>query len=1531
MLVDRRHFLLFHLNRCGYPPGGVIFLVPLWFPWWFYKKKRTFYLTHFIRVPDFDLTSHQSSQNIIRVKSSDEVSFTILYEESPTDEFDLNDEKFLHQATVVLDLGGSSVRNMSTVLLSPNYPYNYPDSALVTWLVQASGHYAILMTVTDIAIEECCDRLILYDGSSSQSPVLSVLTGSNFRNKAITSSSNNLFIRFSSDCSVTDRGFEAMLSPVSTKNETTPETTTFASRETSSSSSGGSGSYETTSSSTGSQETCGGLQHYQISILNSYFSSPGYPFEVYPNNLNCEWRLESLYSGYVIRLDVLELELEYCGIGCDYLDVFDGYSSSDPLLARLTGVNQNDFSSIFSTGQYMYLNFRTDGSIALNGYRLRAVATPPQTRATTVPYYTTRLATTAATTTTTQSNTCGGLYNVEMDPYARYIYSPEYPYYPNNANCEWRLHTMYYGYVIQLRVIEIDLESCCDYVDVYDGDSSFSYWLVRLQSTSDIGRDILSTGQWMYLNFRSDYSVTRRGFQFRVSAISSHAMTGTTVQPDQSTTPEPQMKTTESLNGDLLCSSPQYADVYPYSNFSVFSPGYHDSYPNNLNCEWRLITEFSGFIIHLHVNDLDLTSCCDYVEVFDVYPTHFLQIAHLSSRNEVGRDIYSSGQSMYLYFRSDFRLSGRGFWFQVSAISPYDPSANTTDQTGQSTIPETTAQSPTSNSFSCSNLKEVRIDPYSSSYILSPGYPNNFYQNNLNCAWRLQTDLSGFILQLQVLDLELESYADYVDVYDGESSNFIRIARLSLRTDIGRNLFSSGQSMYLNFRSDSSITRKGFQFRVVAILSFNPTGTTDQPGPSIEPEITTGQPPIFTEATTAQLPGSNVSCNGFRNLYVYPDSSFYLSSPGYSYEPYPNNQNCEWRLTSFFGFIIQISVFDIDLELCCDYVDVFDGFSSSSFRLARLPSNADTGKNIVSTAQWMFLRFHTDASVAYRGFRLLLSSATSFGSNSTTYVPDRTTRPLTTPQGPNSNFSCSLEYIDIHANSNRYISSPDYPNFPYPNLFNCQWGFRAYDSGHVIQIDILDLELEYCSYGCDYVDVFNGANSTYPKLARLSRINMVNSSTIVSTGQYIYLFFKTDGSITRKGFHFRISATASSTVEPDLTTTQATTINPYCNELVTIFVYDYSTSGSYVFSPLYPNSYPNNLNCEWRLQAESSRFIIRLHVDDIQIQSCCDYLDAFDGLDQSNKIARLSSTNDTGREILSTGRWMNLNFVTDSSISDKGFQLRATLIETACPDGSFLYADFSRSNNLSSAGYPNLYGNSLDCTWTAIAFYENYVIELTVLDIDLETCCDYVDVHDGFSGSFPRIIRLTDQQNEVVYSTGPSMYIRFRTDGSVSGKGFQFSYIAVIPSTATTGFEIVEPTNETLPETQTAGTVCQYPNLYAYHTRPYLLTSPGYPDSHPANLRCHWAIKASIPYYTVQLSIIDIDLNYPYDEIQIYDGLDSSGLLLRSLTINVRYIVYSTTDEMFITFRTEFANSYRGFQAAYSSIYQQNCFNPDAP
>ena len=85
---------------------------------------------------DYDLAYQQIFQNIIHVKSNSRATFNILYEELPNG-IDLNREKFLHQATLSLDLEGFSIRDLSAEIMSPNYPDFYPNSADL--LVVCSG------------------------------------------------------------------------------------------------------------------------------------------------------------------------------------------------------------------------------------------------------------------------------------------------------------------------------------------------------------------------------------------------------------------------------------------------------------------------------------------------------------------------------------------------------------------------------------------------------------------------------------------------------------------------------------------------------------------------------------------------------------------------------------------------------------------------------------------------------------------------------------------------------------------------------------------------------------------------------------------------------------------------------------------------------------------------------------------------------------------------------------------------------------------------------------------------------------------------------------------------------------------------------------------------------------------------------------------------------------------------------------------------------------------------------------------------
>ena len=848
------------------------------------------------------MTYQQTFQNVVHVKSNSRATFNILYEELPTG-IDLNREKFLHQATLSLDLEGFFIRDLSAEIMSPNYPDFYPNSADISWFVRVPVDYRVSVTISDLAIEQCCDRLTIYDGSSNQDPVLGGFTGRNVPNAPIVSASNTLHLRFSSDCSLSERGFRALIKPVSDTNITNRETTTPYNRITSPSL---------------NNATCNGVEYLYINPSYTYVYSPGYPYS-YANNLNCHWRFYSSYSYYVIQLNVLEIDLEWC---CDHVDVYDGSSSSYPKLARLS---QNS-SRLHSTGRYMYLTFTTDHSVTDRGFRFSVRATTPPTGESTTR-------STAQTEETSNSgNTCRGIEQLNINTSGTYIYSPGYPYsYSNNLYCQWRLYSSYYQYVVQLHVYELKLGSSADYVDVYDGYSSSYAKLARLSRNEQSGSDIMSTGQYMYLIFRTDSYGTDNGFRFRINAVTSSL---TTSRPDDNTTSQ------------ASCNETEFVSIFPDSSRYIASPGYpHYPYPNNYHCSWRIYSH-AGYDLKLEVLHLELEQDYDYVDIYDGPSSSHLKLARLSGTNRPD-DIVSSGLYFYLIFSTDSSISDKGFHFRISVFIPSTTS-----------LPDTLPTSPTS----CSGTDDL----YASStaqYILSPNYPNS-YIDNLKCKWRISASYSGYVVQLFVLDLHLQNCCDYVDIYDGSSTSNSKITRLTSKVENA--VFHSTQRyMFIRFKTDDSGTRKGFRFIY----------TSTYP-PSDVPEITTKAATI-QEHTTNELDEQTPTAPAWSYSYLYPSFAHLnlLSTTGYP-NNHPAGLNHFWVITASTPYyLIQLTIIDIDIENGANsnpgLIQIYDGQNSHATLLRSINKNLNV--IVYSNGYSMYVTYQSDWNRSFKGFQAAIA------------------------------------------------------------------------------------------------------------------------------------------------------------------------------------------------------------------------------------------------------------------------------------------------------------------------------------------------------------------------------------------------------------------------------------------------------------------------------------------------------------------------------------------------------------------------------
>ncbi|XP_025100702.1 deleted in malignant brain tumors 1 protein-like [Pomacea canaliculata] len=228
---------------------------------------------------------------------------------------------------------------------------------------------------------------------------------------------------------------------------------------------------------------------------------------------------------------------------------------------------------------------------------------------------------------------------------------------------------------------------------------------------------------------------------------------------------------------------------------------------------------------------------------------------------------------------------------------------------------------------------------------------------------------------------------------------------------------------------------------------------------------------------------------------------------------------------------------------------------------------------------------------------------------------------------------------------------------------------------------------------------------------------------------------------------------------------------------------------NYVTSPNFPNLYPNNVNC-WRVINAPSGYVVRVTVLNAVMEQGLDYVQLFDGPSETSpSLARFSSM-PSPTVYTSHGQSMYIKFVTDGSVVFSGFRLSYEVVPApayGCPvNPPTLFATTGQVGFLTSPNYPSQYGNNLNCRWIVEA-PPGHVVKVTLLNLNLELCCDYVDLLNGISDSSPSLGRFSAMPTvDRYFSSERHMSIRFHTDGSVTNTGFRLRYRAV-PSSAHQG------------------------------------------------------------------------------------------------------------------------------------------------
>lgn len=107
----------------------------------------------------------------------------------------------------------------------------------------------------------------------------------------------------------------------------------------------------------------------------------------------------------------------------------------------------------------------------------------------------------------------------------------------------------------------------------------------------------------------------------------------------------------------------------------------------------------------------------------------------------------------------------------------------------------------------------LQLSSFSGGTFRSPSYPL-YYPNNMVCTWKI-TAPSGKRLKLSFTYFRLESGVcstnDYLEVRDGSTSTSVR--KGTYCGTYAPTITSSGRYLWVRFRSDSSLSFKGFEAR----------------------------------------------------------------------------------------------------------------------------------------------------------------------------------------------------------------------------------------------------------------------------------------------------------------------------------------------------------------------------------------------------------------------------------------------------------------------------------------------------------------------------------------------------------------------------------------------------------------------------------------------------------------------------------------------------------------------------------------------
>ncbi|CAK1545983.1 unnamed protein product [Leptosia nina] len=649
---------------------------------------------------------------------------------------------------------------------------------------------------------------------------------------------------------------------------------------------------------------------------SGWFNSPGWGAETPPaTSERCEWRIVATHGERVV-LNITEIDIHKSdGCRSEWVDVLDGYMPDAPVLGRICGSGKGPV--LRSTGSRLTVVYQPGLRPKPNrGFRA---------------YY---------------EAVCGG--DIEVDS-SGHLESPNYPddYQPNKL-CVWRL-TVPQDYQVALRFhsFEVENHDTCNYdkVKVRDGDSNDSP-LIGMFCGHKIPPDIRSTSNKLLVIFESDSSVQKAGFsatfmkEFDECASIDHGCSHSCVNTlggyecacDIGYELHSDGKKCENACGGVL-----YAP-----NGTITSPSFPDLYPPSKNCLWEIVAP-PQHRITLNFTHFDLEGSnnmyhqeCEYdsVTVHSRLGADVLRRHGAFCGTVLPAPVTSDGSVLRVQFTSDTSVHHSGF-----AAAYYIDVDECSDNNGgcqhecHNTLGgyECACHSgftlhPNKHDCKEGGCKHDITHPHGT--IFSPNYPDS-YPSRKDCVWQFSTT-PGHRIKLIFNVFELEPHQectyDHVTIYDGASADEKTLGRFC-GSKLPHPVVASQNQMYVVFKSDASVQRKGF---------------------------------LATYST---------ACGGY--LTATETVKHLYSHARYGHDSYESLANCDWSIVAPMGQFVRLTflTFELEPEANCgyDFVQILGGLEGSvgpygNYCGTKMPPE------IVSTTEALLVRFRTDDSIVFKGF-----------------------------------------------------------------------------------------------------------------------------------------------------------------------------------------------------------------------------------------------------------------------------------------------------------------------------------------------------------------------------------------------------------------------------------------------------------------------------------------------------------------------------------------------------------------------------------